>query len=78
MFIILTRVDEVVSDGKPPAGKGVKIVCKAACTFEFVLQFVRCDTVTVSPNQIIIIIIIIIIINNLHSVVRPISHEFHL
>ena len=29
-------------------------------TFEFVLHFVRCDTVTVSPNQIIIIIIIII------------------
>ena len=28
-------------------------------TFEFVLQFVGCVTVTVSPNQIIIIIIII-------------------
>ena len=33
-----------------------------ARTFEFVLQFVGCVTVTVSPNQIIIIIIIIIII----------------
>ena len=32
-----------------------------ARTFEFVLQFVGCVTVTVSPNQIIIIIIIIII-----------------
>ena len=31
-----------------------------AHTFEFVLHFVRCVTVTVSPNQIIIIIIIII------------------
>ena len=29
--------------------------------FEFVLHFVRCDTVRVSPNQIIIIIIIIIL-----------------
>ena len=34
-----------------------------ARTFEFVLHFVRCVTVTVSPNQIIIIIIIIIIIS---------------
>ena len=33
-----------------------------ARTFEFVLHFVGCVTVTVSPNQIIIIIIIIIII----------------
>ena len=32
-----------------------------ARTFEYVLHFVGCDTVTVSPNQIIIIIIIIII-----------------
>ena len=31
-----------------------------ALTFEFVLHFVRFNTVTVSPNQIIIIIIIII------------------
>ena len=31
-------------------------------TFEFVLHFLGCDTVTVSPNQIIIIIVIIIII----------------
>ena len=31
-----------------------------ARTFEYVLHFVRCVTVTVSPNQIIIIIIIII------------------
>ena len=31
-----------------------------ARTFEVVLHFVRCVTVTVSPNQIIIIIIIII------------------
>ena len=31
-----------------------------ARTFEYVLHFVGCDTVTVSPNQIIIIIIIII------------------
>ena len=30
-------------------------------SFEFVSHFVECDTVTVSPNQIIIIIIIIII-----------------
>ena len=30
-----------------------------ARTFEYVLHFVRCVTVTVSPNQIIIIIIII-------------------
>ena len=35
---------------------------KMARTFEFVLHFVGCVTVTVSPNQIIIIIIIIIII----------------
>ena len=34
---------------------------KLARTFEFVLHFVGCVTVTVSPNQIIIIIIIIII-----------------
>ena len=32
-----------------------------ARTFEYVLHFVRCVTVTVSPNQIIIIIIIILI-----------------
>ena len=32
-----------------------------AHTFEYVLHFVRCVTVTVSPNQIIIIIIISII-----------------
>ena len=32
-----------------------------ARTFEYVLHFVGCDTVTVSSNQIIIIIIIIII-----------------
>ena len=38
----------------------VWLVCKAdmARTFEFVLHFVGCVTVTVSPNQIIIIIII--------------------
>ena len=43
-----------------PAGKGGKIACWAdmACTFEFVLRFVRCDTVTVSSNLNIIIIII--------------------
>ena len=28
-----------------------------ACTFEFLLHFVRCDLVTVSPNQIFTIII---------------------
>ena len=33
-----------------------------AHTFEFVLHFVRCDTVTVSPNQIIIIIIILLLL----------------
>ena len=32
-----------------------------ASTLEFVLQFVKCDKVTVSPNQIITTIIIIII-----------------
>ena len=40
-----------------------------ARTFEYVSHFVRCVTVTVSPNQIIIIIIIIIII-------RVISHIY--
>ena len=51
-----------MSGGKPPAGKGVKTVCYAdmARTFEFLFQFVRCDTVTVSLNQIIIIITSII------------------
>ena len=35
------------------------IVCYAdmALTFKFVFNFVRCDTVTVLPNQIIIVII---------------------
>ena len=52
----LGYLDETVSGGKPPAGKGVKIVCQADMThtFEFVLQFVKC--ITLSPNQIIIII----------------------
>ena len=35
----------------------VKRTHDKARTFEFVLQFVGCDTVIVSPNQIIIIII---------------------
>ena len=50
----------------PLQEKMVWIVCKAdmAHTFEFVLHFVRYDTVTVSPNQIIIVIISI----NLHYV----------
>ena len=39
--------------------------------FEFVLHFVECDTVTVSPNQIIIIIIIIIIIMRFHHISKP-------
>ena len=47
----------------PRGGKGVDtVVCWAdiACTFEFVLHFVKlkCDMVTVSPNQIVIFIII--------------------
>ena len=37
-------------------------IADMARTFEFVLHFVGCVTVTVSPNQIIIIIIIIIIV----------------
>ena len=45
-----------MSVGKPPTEKGVKEVSQADI-FEFVL--VRCDMVTLSPNQIIIIIIII-------------------
>ena len=39
-----------------------------ARTFEYVLHFVRCDTVTVSPNQ-----IIIIIINN--NMISPAKHS---
>ena len=54
------RVDEAVSGGKPSAGKGVVGMLSSNRTFEFVLHFVRCVTVTVSPNQIIIIIIIIV------------------
>ena len=42
-----------------------------ARTFEFVLQFVGCVTVTVSPNQIIIIIIIIIVVIVLRIVGPP-------
>ena len=38
-----------------------------ARTFEYVLHFVRCVTLTVLPNQIIIIIIIIIINPGLDS-----------
>ena len=55
-----SNLEEAVSDGKPHAEKGIKIVCLAdmARVFEFVLYFVRFDTVTVSPNQIIILIII--------------------
>ena len=43
-----------------PLQERVWLVCLAdmARTFEYVLHFVRCATVTVSPNQIIIIIII--------------------
>ena len=37
------------------------------CTFEFVLHFAGCDTVTVSPNHI-IIILIIILQRHIHSV----------
>ena len=49
--------------GKPPAGKGVESVdsllkANIARTFEFLLHFVRRDTVTVSPNQIYNIIFI--------------------
>ena len=37
-------------------------------TFEFVLHFVGCDTVTLLPNQITIIIIIIILQRHIHLV----------
>ena len=47
------RVDEAVSGGKPPAGKGV-VGLLSWQTFEYVLHFVRCVTVRVSLNQIII------------------------
>ena len=40
-----------------------------ARTFEYVLHFVRCVTVTLSPNQIIIIIIIIISVSKLQEIV---------
>ena len=45
-----------------------------ACTFEFVSHFVECDTVTVSPNQ---IIIIIIIMYNLYIVRIPDQNAIH-
>ena len=42
---------------KIPAGKGaVDLLSWHGSNFEFVLHFVRCYTVTVSPNQIIILI----------------------
>ena len=41
-----------------------------ARTFEFVSHFVECDTVTVSPNQIIIVIIIIIIITSSYDIYK--------
>ena len=56
---------EVFFFGLDPFAKHLKhiyLVQRAhdrAHIFEFILQFVGCDTVTVSPNQIIIIIIII-------------------
>ena len=47
-----------MSGGKPPAGNCIVcLVDNMAHTFEFVLHFVRCDTETVSTNQIIFIII---------------------
>ena len=52
-------MDEALSGGRPPAGKGVdSLLLKLidmACTFEFALHFLRFDTVKVSENQIIII-----------------------
>ena len=44
------HVDKAVSGGMLPAGKGVKVVCKAdiARTFEFVLHFVMCNMVRVT------------------------------
>ena len=50
-----------------------------ARTFKFVLHFVGCVTVTVSPNQIIIIIIIIIILSFTifrHSTFKISCHYF--
>ena len=44
-------------DGKPPTGKSMVCLADMARTFEYVLHFVRCITVTVSPNLIMIIII---------------------
>ena len=46
---------------KAPFQEKVWIIYYAdiACTFECALHYVKCDTVTVSPNQIIVIIIII-------------------
>ena len=56
--LAIERVDEAVSGEKPPAGKGVDSM---ACTLNlYLMHFVRCNMVMVSPNtsnQIIIIII---------------------
>ena len=53
----LFNFDEASSGGKHPAGESMDSLLRAerAGTFELVLHFVRCDTMTVSPNQIIII-----------------------
>ena len=62
------RVDEAVSGGKPPAGKGVVGLLS---TFEYVLHFVRRVRATVSPNQIIIIIIVLLeYIGSNHKIMR--------
>ena len=52
MFATFGHVYEAGSGGKP-----LWIACYAdmACTFEFVLHFVKCGMVTVSSNQILII-----------------------
>ena len=54
------NVMEIHRDSLQTGMKGVVGICKAdmARTFEFVLHFVGCVTVTVSPNQIISIIVI--------------------
>ena len=59
MFAHFKRVDEAVFRWKAPEGMCVDSLLSwqpdMARTFQCVLNFVRCDTTTVSPNQIIII-----------------------
>ena len=54
-----------MSGGKPSAGMGVKMLVELALasTFELVFYFVRCDVVTVSPNQINICIILLLLLS---------------